>query len=177
MSKQALPTYSICTISDQPASRNDLMTDHLDHYLDAHKNLQFPHKHSFYHLVYFTAGRGSHSIDFINFHVEPGQIYFMIPGQVHTWNFSHNTNGYIINFSKQYILTKHVTGRPAGELIRDRILLEAKRLLVNAEMNIAEVAAELEFEDNSYFSKFFKKYVGATPEIFKKKSFIKKLPS
>ena len=70
-------------------------------------------------------------------------------------------------------LSKDVTGRPAGELIRDRILLEAKRLLVNAEMNVSQIADELDFDDNSYFSKFFKKYVGVTPDVFRKQ-FIKK---
>jgi AraC-like DNA-binding protein len=31
---------------------------------------------------------------------------------------------------------------------------------VNAEMTMSEIAAELNFKDNSYFSKFFKKNVG-----------------
>ena len=65
-------------------------------------------------------------------------------------------------------LSKDVTGRSAGELIRDRVLLEAKRLLVNAEMTISEIAIELDFKDNSYFSKFFKKYEGVTPDAFRK---------
>jgi len=56
----------------------------------------------------------------------------------------------------------------AGELIRDRIILEAKRLLVNAKMSVSEIAHELNFVDNSYFSRFFKKYAGVTPEVFRK---------
>ncbi|HVK46280.1 MAG TPA: helix-turn-helix transcriptional regulator [Pseudobacter sp.] len=289
MAKQALPTYSICAIADTPVTKNDFMTDRFGHYLEAHKDLFFPHKHSFYHLVYFTEVSGSHSIDFINFPAEPGQIYFMTPGQVHAWHFKNKTEGYIINFSDNYIhsllmnaryldqfsffsgnaaeqvvqiparerraieqlfetilkedqagselkddmirtamiqlfiqvnrlvtpkekapaasynsvllksfqklielhfrekkltrdyaamlfvtpnhlnaLSKHVTGKPAGELIRDRIVLEAKRLLVNAGMSIAELATELGFEDNSYFTKFFRKYTGQTPESFRK---------
>lgn len=66
-------------------------------------------------------------------------------------------------------LSKDVTGRSAGELIRDRVLLEAKRLLVNARLSISEIASELLFQDNSYFSKFFKKYEGVTPEGFRNK--------
>jgi AraC-like DNA-binding protein len=60
------------------------------------------------------------------------------------------------------------TGKAAGELIRDRVLLEAKRMLVNAEYSIAEVGYELDFQDNAYFSRFFKKYTGVTPEEFRK---------
>ena len=67
-------------------------------------------------------------------------------------------------------LVQDLLGKTAGELIRDRILLEAKRLLVNAEMTVTEVAYALNFEDNSYFNRFFKKYTGVTPEEFRKQS-------
>jgi AraC family transcriptional activator of pobA len=97
MSKQVLPTYSINTLKDTPLSPKDFVADHLAHYLDEHKNLHFPHKHSFYHLVYFLQGSGSHSIDFVNFPVEAGQIYFMIPGQVHSWDFAKRPEGFIVN--------------------------------------------------------------------------------
>lgn len=289
MAKQVLPVYDICNLADaNPAA--EIMADHFTHYLQTHRDLYFPHKHSFYHLVYFKNGSGKHSIDFVPFSVRAGQVYFMIPGQVHTWNFAGDPEGYIINFSDRFIqsfvtdprylekfaffsgiateqlinlpkkeregiemifekileelhhkkenaddlvrvlliglfirlarcqepdhkaktapynsvllnnfrklvdqhykekkltkeyasllyvtpnhlnaLCKDVTGRPAGEIIRDRVLLEAKRLLTNAGLSIAGIAAELNFADNSYFSKFFKKYEGVTPEVFRKK--------
>jgi AraC family transcriptional activator of pobA len=65
-------------------------------------------------------------------------------------------------------LCNDLLGKPAGEVIRDRILLEAKRLLINADMSISEIAWQLNFADNSYFTKFFKKQTGITPEAFRK---------
>jgi len=65
-------------------------------------------------------------------------------------------------------LWKDLLGKSAGELIRDRIMLEAKRLLINADISINEIATQLGFQDNSYFTKFFKKYAGKTPEDFRK---------
>jgi len=59
-------------------------------------------------------------------------------------------------------------GRSAGEVIRDRVLLEAKRLLTNAGMTATEIAYELNFQDNSYFNRFFKKYEGVTPDEFRR---------
>jgi AraC family transcriptional activator of pobA len=53
-------------------------------------------------------------------------------------------------------------------VIRNRVILEAKRLLVNLDLNITEIAGKLNFADNSYFTKFFKKYTGQTPEEFRK---------
>ena len=62
---------------------------------------------------------------------------------------------------------KEVLGRSAGEVIRDRVILEAKRLMVNQELSISEIAYKLNFPDNSYFSKFFSKYAGVSPEKFR----------
>lgn len=103
MSKQILPVYSINTLNETKMSSKDFLADHFAHYLEEHKNLKFPHKHSFYQLVYFSKGSGNHSIDFVKFKVEPGQIYFMIPGQVHSWDFKNAPDGYIVNFSEQHI--------------------------------------------------------------------------
>jgi AraC-like DNA-binding protein len=66
-------------------------------------------------------------------------------------------------------LCQDLLGHSAGEVIRERVLLEAKRLLTNAGMTSTEIAYELNFQDNSYFNRFFKKYVGATPEEFRRR--------
>ncbi|MNY04749.1 DNA-binding transcriptional activator FeaR [compost metagenome] len=65
------------------------------------------------------------------------------------------------------IISKYFSGVPAGTYIRNRLLLEAKRLLVNFGMHINEIAFELDFSDASNFGKFFKKYTGMTPEQFR----------
>ncbi|MEO7549125.1 MAG: helix-turn-helix domain-containing protein [Ramlibacter sp.] len=63
---------------------------------------------------------------------------------------------------------KSTTGKTATQLVHDRILLEAKRLLTQSDLGISEVAYRLNFEDPAYFSRFFKKHVAATPGDFKK---------
>jgi len=281
------PVYDICKLSD--FQQEDLLISRFGAYLQKHHDLYFPHKHTFYHLVLFTKGGGTHAIDFKTFDVKPYQIYFMIPGQVHSWNFEGEVDGYVIHFStsffesfllkneyldqfpffsgiiddaviqidaslqqkivglfediiaeseitdrmsldliraillhifillsrtktgqteKQtlpynytllktfqklieknfatlklprdyaelmYITPNHLNalcndllGISAGEVIRNRILLEAKRLLINLDLTIAEISYQLNFNDNSYFTKFFKKYTGITPEEFRK---------
>lgn len=64
-------------------------------------------------------------------------------------------------------LSKKKSGKTAGELIRQRVLLEAKRLLAHTDLSVAEIAYKLNFEDNSYFGRYFKKYTGLTPETFR----------
>lgn len=284
---QSTPVYDICALSD--FRQDEILISRFAPYLEHHKNLHAAHRHTFYHLVFFTDGAGSHTIDFENFTVRPNQIYFMIPGQVHSWSFDGFTDGYIINFSgsffqsfllnagycdgfsffsgdvsnavidlpkglhqkikkifeeilkewenaqqqnadllrvlmlhlfiavnrvntggsnkgpisynqtllknfqklieihhkslklpKDYAALLYITpnhlnaickdllGLQAGEVIRNRTMLEAKRLLTNPQLTITEIAFELNFSDNSYFTKFFKKTGGVTPEEFRK---------
>lgn len=286
MLSSKIPTIDIRNLSD--FGENDLLINRFSDYLQIHPNLFHAHRHTFYHLVMFTKGGGFHQIDFNSFTVQPFQIYFMTPGQVHSWSFEGEMDGYVVNFSKAffqafllhpnylemfsffggiaqdsvinlpselqqnitqvfeklltymninvdmirvllleifltihqhsntqrlnmplthnytllkkfqklidshfhtlklpkeyadllYITPKHLnalckehTGLQAGELIRNRIILEAKRLLVIPDLSISEISDALNFSDNSYFSKFFKKQVRISPEEFRRKSF------
>ncbi len=58
---------------------------------------------------------------------------------------------------------KAFTGKTSVQIIKAKQLLEIKRLLVHTHLNISEIANQLNFEDQSYFSKFFKRETGLTP--------------
>jgi len=60
------------------------------------------------------------------------------------------------------------TGRSSEEIIKDRILLEAKRLLFHSDMTVQEVAYHLGFNDPYYFTRFFKKNTGHSPRAFRR---------
>jgi AraC family transcriptional regulator, transcriptional activator of pobA len=62
---------------------------------------------------------------------------------------------------------KAETGMTAGDLIRERIIQEAKYLLYQSDFSVKEVAYYLQFEDTSNFSKFFKKNTDLTPQEYK----------
>lgn len=283
-----MPTYSICNLLGADRCMTEIVVTRLRDFVDAHRDLLFPHRHDFYQIVLFTRGGGRHSIDFQSFEVQPHQVYCMAPGQIHTWDFDAATDGYLVNFNESFFtsichnphfvrdfplfnavsgaavntldmaccaeveqtlaqmleeygkqaefkmdilrgmlitvlvrlsrvvptrfsdgaskhnlvlmrqferlieqhfrekrlpkeyaelmfvtpnhlnaLTNSVVGKSAGEIIRDRVLLEAKRLLANSDMMVGQIAERLQFEDNAYFTRFFKKYTGATPEGFR----------
>ncbi|MEM8908847.1 MAG: AraC family transcriptional regulator, partial [Bacteroidota bacterium] len=50
---------------------------------------------------------------------------------------------------------------------QDRKTLEAKRVLLNTNLSIKEVAQEIGFEEPLQFSGFFKKKVGVSPSQFR----------
>jgi AraC family transcriptional regulator, transcriptional activator of pobA len=62
---------------------------------------------------------------------------------------------------------KAVTGRTSTDLVNDRMLLEIKRMLQHTELSISEIAYLLNFSDQSYFSKYFKKLVGVSPKFIR----------
>ncbi|MDQ1150784.1 helix-turn-helix domain-containing protein [Sphingobacterium zeae] len=289
------PTFDICNLITNKLSNDLFNADRFHGYLLNNPPIKKVHKHSFYHLVYFTSGKGQHIIDFKSYPIEAGSIYFMRPGQVHRWEFESDVDGYVINFSatffdqlginssmidhfpffnifssgqmlklsesnrvnivsifedilrelcenhhlaptiiaadllrlfvlssremdaempifaktnynsllfKQfldlieenfkelrlpkdyaallYITSNHLNfickdqiNMSSGEIIRNRILLEAKRMLVNVELSVAAIAIDLNFFDTSYFIKFFKKYTQFTPEAFRKQYYNK----
>ena len=60
------------------------------------------------------------------------------------------------------------TGHSPGEIIRRTQTVEAQRLLVHTDLNIAEIAYELGFGDAAYFARFFKRESGLTPGAFRR---------
>ena len=62
---------------------------------------------------------------------------------------------------------KNLTGKSAKALIQDRLVLEAKRLLLHTDLTIKEVAYRIGFEEPLHFSGFFKKKAGLSPSKFR----------
>lgn len=284
-------TYSICNLLGNDRCTTEIVVTRLRSFIDAHQEIVFPHRHDFYQIVLFTQGSGRHSIDFQHFTAAPHQVYYMAPGQMHTWDFDGSVDGYLINFNESFFtsvchnpnfvrdfplfstirgrpvnvldmgccaeveqvfaqmleeyergsdfkmdllrgmltiilvklsraapmvasgsaskhnlllmrqfeqlieanfrekrlpkeyaemlfitpnhlnaLANEITGQSAGVLIRNRVLLEAKRLLVNSDLMISQIADALNFDDNAYFTRFFKKYLEMPPEVFRETS-------
>ena len=63
---------------------------------------------------------------------------------------------------------KQGMGVTAGGLIRARIIIEAKRLLAYTDQTVAEICSQLQFDDPSYFGRFFKRETGQSPLAFRK---------
>ncbi len=65
--------------------------------------------------------------------------------------------------------TKAVTGTPAGQFLRQRLIVEAKRRLLYSELPVTQIAKDLNFDDSSYFGRFFKRETSQTPRQFRNK--------
>ena len=77
----------------------------------------------------------------------------------------------LLNVTDRYLneATKKACGKTASQLIHERLLLEAKRLLIQSAQGVSEIAFELGFEDPAYFCRFFKKGTQLSPGEFKRR--------
>ena len=55
-----------------------------------------------------------------------------------------------------------------NDIIKNRIILESKRLLAHTAMTVKEIAFSLNYEDDAYFIRFFTKNTGISPLSFRK---------
>jgi AraC family transcriptional activator of pobA len=53
------------------------------------------------------------------------------------------------------------------KILTDRLMQEARKLLLYSELSVSEITYKLNFDDNSYFNKVFKKQTGLTPKKFR----------
>lgn len=248
------------------------------------KNIDQPHSHTFYLVMWISQGSGTHTIDFKTYSIRPHQLYFLTPGQVHSWQLGPDTTGFNLFFEpnffraqwgnrlhqypfyhshqhlplleinqdetrfntlfayayqeyseqqasraevflsylhiilesanrlydqqlpgtdspyydrirqfeelleKQFIqvrtigayadqmgltpnhlnhICQKVLGKKASQLLHERLLIEAQRLLTHTANSVQEVGFRLGFEDPSYFVRFFKKHAGISPVAFR----------
>jgi AraC family transcriptional activator of pobA len=81
-------------------------------------------------------------------------------------------------YAKQIIITEKrlnqattkILGKSPKELIDDRVLLEAKRILAHTTESVKEIAYHLGFEEPTNFIKYFKKHSTLTPSEFREKN-------
>ncbi len=84
----------------------------------------------------------------------------------------HKVNEYadLLNVTPNHLseTIKKLTGKTAGDIIHERLILEAKRRLLHSSITAKELAYALNFNDPSYFSRFFKANTNQSPEGFRK---------
>ncbi|OKJ16275.1 AraC family transcriptional regulator [Kitasatospora sp. CB01950] len=63
----------------------------------------FPHRHSFYEMIYVTKGSGTHVVDLAEYRIEPPALYVVLPGQVHHWARARQLDGWVLLFNEDFL--------------------------------------------------------------------------
>ncbi len=288
----SLPVFNISNFKDYNNCisnfQNNFYVRKFKDHLKENCFLEEAHGHDFYLILLITKGGGNHFIDSQKYKIKPGAMFIVLPGQIHKWELSKNTDGYVLFFTKEYFLLDFNTERLSNlpffkatfgqpyiqlnaeqesqinhtfqkisleyshhdlnyhemirmylsemfitlmrvysqkntlksvhnyelmqlnkfeeliennytshetvsfyaeqlnlslkqlnylckkmidkkplEMITERIILEAKRLIIHTDMSITAISESLNFSDNSYFSRIFKKHCKQTPDQFR----------
>ena len=268
---------------NQPSTTNEFYIGRFEEMVNT-GNVEFPHRHDFYEILWITKGNSKQAIDYNEYKIGRYSLFFISPGQLHLFEEWHGVEGYCImftegfslqlfqnksilfelryldnlsvnpyiqldnqsaailqplvdllmiesspeiiqgllfillkkiqklffgavvdrtikrqivvfkkfrhlveqNFIRQLTLTeyadmlnvtahylnnsvKYTCNKTASDIIKERIILEAKQLLQFSGKSISEISALLSFKDSSYFSRFFKKNTDFSPLEFRKK--------
>jgi len=105
MPKEHLPIYQIQDFNARNLQEHYFYFSSLANHLQEHLFVQEPHKHNFYIVLLFTSGQGMHTIDFKTYEVTPNTAFFMMPGQVHSWELSKDADGFVLFFTSEFYLS------------------------------------------------------------------------
>lgn len=64
-------------------------------------------------------------------------------------------------------VVKEISGRTAGEWIENYVIMEAKVLLKTTDLTIQEIAARMNFKNQSFFGKYFRHITGVSPTQYR----------
>ena len=97
-----------------PALRRPYYVQQLAAHAAQFPGVSAPHTHDFYLLLYITHGSGTHTIDLQTYTLQPGALFFLVPGQVHGWELSDDAAGYIVFFEAGFYQRRYAAGRLQG---------------------------------------------------------------
>jgi AraC-like DNA-binding protein len=88
-------------------------------------------------------------------------------GYLHERQVAHYADKLALSADHLNELVKKRLGRTASSVIHDRLLLEARRLLLHSEQSIKEVGYALNLQDPAYFARWFRKAEGRSPAEYR----------
>jgi hypothetical protein len=102
MSKKESSVLNLNSFNKKKDQRPDFYIKTFQKHKAEHPFVMLPHSHDFYLIMIFTKGSGTHRIDFNTFKIKPGSIFFMSPGQMHSWQLGDDADGHVLFFNSSF---------------------------------------------------------------------------
>lgn len=125
--------------------------------------LQEMHCHNFYSIFWFNSGEGTHIVDFDEYEIEQGTVFFLSPKPIHTYRNLSNVDGIAMCFPEDFLLKidKELQGRiktkmfyPANGFAHCKISEAAKEKMMPI-VKLMQEASALQYEDKSLQASYF----------------------
>ncbi|WP_316828800.1 AraC family transcriptional regulator [Pedobacter miscanthi] len=91
---------------DQPGKRQFEVFSMKDYLAKNKQDTTKPHIHSFYQVLWFFEGAGSHFVDFKQYEVLPNTLFFIGKNQVHYFDQASGYDGIMIHFNERFLVQK-----------------------------------------------------------------------
>lgn len=84
-------------VCDNPKG-NEVEVVHMPSFFETKPEIETvrTHLHLFYEIVWFRKGSGIHTVDFTEYPVEENTLFFISPGQLHSFDSSRNSEGIVM---------------------------------------------------------------------------------
>ncbi|MVT00088.1 helix-turn-helix domain-containing protein [Devosia sp. L53-10-65] len=86
------------------------------------------------------------------------------------WTVAHYARYLGLSVDRLTSAVQRATGQMPLALIHARIIAEARQMIENSGLQIAEISAHLGFDDPAYFSRFFKRLGGKSPRQYRQEA-------
>lgn len=125
--------------------------------------LQEMHCHNFYSIFWFNSGEGTHIVDFDEYEIEQGTVFFLSPKPIHTYRNLSNVDGIAMCFPEDFLLKidNELQGRiktkmfyPANGFAHCKISEAAKEKMMPI-VKLMQEASALQYEDKSLQASYF----------------------
>jgi AraC-like DNA-binding protein len=92
-----------------------------------------PHRHDYFTVVLVLEGEGTHTIDFKDYSLVRGTLFFIHPGQVHQVKATSRPKGFVLTFTSGFLLRNGISDQLINEVYLYNNYGESPPLLVDEE--------------------------------------------
>jgi len=114
------PVLGIEDFRKDPSLNSNLLFNELY----GERSIDHPHKHDFFVINIFDRGKGSHTIDFVDYEIKNKQVHLVFPDQVHQWKIEPGTVGYQLMISRNWFETLVPTLRFSQSLYQNHPVID-----------------------------------------------------
>ncbi|MFB6319567.1 helix-turn-helix domain-containing protein [Saccharicrinis sp. FJH54] len=126
-----IKTYALTGQNDDPVEF--ILKDVAALYDEMEGRPDKPHRHDYYTIILLEKAKGRHNIDFRTYELFDHSLFFVYPGQVHQVIASERPTGWVLNFSKLFLVKNHIPDKMVDDVYLFNEHGETPPLPLNAE--------------------------------------------
>jgi len=146
-------TYTFAEASNHPGGF--LLRTLQDVYNGPTLESERPHRHDYYAIMFIEKGNGIHYVDFHEYAVTDGLVFFLMPGQMHQLLFFGQPKGHLIAFTEEFLVANAIPRK----MIDDLYLFNEYGISPPLPLNESQLPAYQNiFDQMKYFSESVDRY-------------------